>query len=240
MSVVTGGKTIFCEGKLTSLDYKLLNRVVEGLSDCTIVTSGSKFTVSIFAQGYYYPDEKQNKKYIIFRDRDFDAQPTPSIQLLQLSNKSGKNPTFLTYRACVENYLLDANLIHNYWVAKYQEKQENPTSKWGQKDSPGKDLILDWIEDSAKYLKDYQSVRWALGDLLNMSSAKERLKTTWTGGSGELPNKLTLQDCQTDALELINQFKQAVETAITQLDIAQYQDLMELQTRIEELGRRND
>ncbi|EDZ95544.1 MAG: hypothetical protein P5702_01440 [Limnospira sp. PMC 1291.21] len=32
MSVISGGKTIFCEGKESSLDYRFLNRLVEDIS----------------------------------------------------------------------------------------------------------------------------------------------------------------------------------------------------------------
>lgn len=213
MSVVSGGRTIFCEGKQTSLDYRLLSRVVEGISGdkCTIIPAGSKFTFSIFAQGYFFPNEVRNQRYIGFPDRDFDAQPTPSIQLLQLENRSGNLSIALTYRACVENYLLDTNLIHAYWTEKYTEKRDNPISKWGHGDSPGVETIAAWIETSARNLRFYQAVRWALGDLLSMGAARE-LKTTWTGGSGKLPKSLDLQDCQQQALALVARFRQTVES----------------------------
>ena len=113
-------------------------------------------------------------------------------------------------RACVENYLFDADLIHNYWQTKYIEKQDNPTSKWGHGDSPGVEAISAWIEEAARSLQDYQTVRWALADLLQSSATRHQFKTTWTGGSGKLPPSLTLQDCQTEAEALINQFQQAV------------------------------
>lgn len=202
-------KIIFCEGRQNSLDYRLLSRIVADISgdECTIVPAGSKFTFSVFAQGYFFPDEVTNQKYIIFRDRDFDVKPTPRIQLLTLGNQS----VALTHRSCIENYLLDANLIHDYWTANYSEKIENPTSKWGHEDSPGLEIIAAWIEASAKNLQFYQAVRWALGDLLSVSAAREQLKTTWTGNSGKLPESLELQYCQNQALELINRFKEAVE-----------------------------
>lgn len=214
MSVVSGEKTIFCEGKLSSLDYELLSRVVEGISGdkCTIIPAGSKFTFSIFAQGYFFPSEVANQRYIVFRDRDFDAKPTSSIQLLQLGNRLGNQFIALTYRSCVENYLLDSDLIHTYWTAKYTEKRENPTSKWAHGNSPGIETIGAWIETSARDLQFYQAVRWALGDLLSISAAREQLKTTWTGGSGRLPESLDLQSCHYQALELVNQFRKAVES----------------------------
>jgi hypothetical protein len=214
VSVVSGERTIFCEGKQTSLDYELLSRVVEGISGdkCTIIPAGSKFTFSIFAQGYFFPNEATNQRYIVFRDRDFDAKPTSSVQLLPLGNRLGNRSIALTYRSCVENYLLDTGLIHTYWTAKYIEKMENPTSKWAHEQSPGVETIAAWIETSARNLRFYQAVRWALGDLLSMSAAREQLKTTWTGGSGRLPESLDLQNCHDQALELVNQFRQAVKS----------------------------
>lgn len=90
MSVVSGGKIIFCEGKESSLDYSLLHRVVYGIPGdrCTIVPAGTKFTFSIFAEGYFSSNKAVNQKYIVFRAGDFDVQPTASCQLLQLDNNS--------------------------------------------------------------------------------------------------------------------------------------------------------
>ncbi|MGB8691699.1 MAG: hypothetical protein WCD53_30855 [Microcoleus sp.] len=217
MSVVSSGKIIFCEGKPSSLDYRLLNRVVDSLPGdrCTIVPVGSKFAFSTFADGYFSRNRAVNQKYIVFRDRDFDVQPTPNCGLLQLDNRSGNKPVALSYRTCVENYLLDADLIHTYWTEKYNEKQENKTSKWGHQNSPGADRISESIETSARKLQAYQAVRWALGDLVNMSAAREQLKTTWTN-TGKLPESLILQDCKNQALELVNQFRQAVESVTTE------------------------
>ncbi|MEG4397137.1 DUF4435 domain-containing protein [Microcoleus sp. BROC3] len=212
MSVVSSGKILFCEGAPTSLDYKLLNTLVDRITanTCTIVTVGSKFTFSKFAEGYFSASKALDPKYIVFLDRDFDVKPTDNCQLLQRANKSGNKSIFLSYRTCVENYLLDANLIHNYWEEKYNEKQDNPTSTWGHKNSPGVARISKLIETSARNLQAYQAVRWALGDLVNLSVAREQLKTTWTN-KGKLPKSLILQDCKIKALELVNQFRQAVE-----------------------------
>jgi hypothetical protein len=163
---------------------------------------------------YFFPDEVVNQRYIIFCDRDFDTKPTENIRLLELVTSRNQVFTYLTYRTCVENYLLDANLIHTYWTAKYAEKLDNPTSRWGHGNSPGIEAISTWIETSARNLQFYQAVRWALGDLLRISAAREQLKTTWTGGSGKLPKPelLDLQSCQNQALELINQFRQTVDS----------------------------
>ena len=142
----------------------------------------------------------------MLRDRDFDAIPTSDPKLIQLRKR-----IYLTHRACIENYLLDAKLIDAYWQEQYADKQENPTSKWGHGDSPGVEEIAAWIEASTRSLTDYQAVRWALGDLLRDPRSRKKLKTTWTGESGKLPDPLTLADCETKAEELINQFRQSVD-----------------------------
>ncbi|MEQ9358259.1 hypothetical protein [Coleofasciculus chthonoplastes] len=206
MSVVD--KVIFCEGKQTSLDIKLIERVLaeQPGQRLTIVSAGGKFTFSVFAQGYFFPDEAVNKRYIIFRDRDFDVQPTSEVKLLKLGQRC-----FLTHRACIENYLLDADLIHNYWQTKFAEKSENPLSKWGHGDSVGIETITAWIDRSARTLTDYEAVRWALADVAKPSVARSQLETTWTKGSGKLPTSLDLQSCQAKAKELIQTFREAVD-----------------------------
>ena len=48
MSVVSGGKIIFCEGKDTSLDYQLLSKIIADISGFnTIVPIGGKFNFSL-------------------------------------------------------------------------------------------------------------------------------------------------------------------------------------------------
>ncbi|MGL5192487.1 MAG: DUF4435 domain-containing protein [Chroococcales cyanobacterium] len=220
MSVVSGGRIIFCEGKETSLDSQLINQILAGIAGekYTIIPVGGKFNVSAFVSGYFSRNRGINPNYLIFCDRDFDVLPTDNIQLLQIAQSRGQSSTFLTHRACIENYLLDADLIHRYWCEKYAEKLDNPkTSKWGHKDSPGLSAINQWIETSARSLQFYQAVRWALGDLCNQGAARQQLKTTWTARSGQLPNSLELEDCVNQALQIVNSFKQNVESITPEL-----------------------
>ncbi|TAE61556.1 MAG: hypothetical protein EAZ76_15285 [Nostocales cyanobacterium] len=217
MTGVVRNKVIFCEG---NLDLDVLNKVIENQSNSvTIVASGSKFSFSVFIQAYFKNkndenDEKQNNeenqkntnKYLIFRDRDFDIEPTAEIKLLQI-DKLG-NRAFLSHRTCIENYLLYPELIHQYWITKYAEHSENPTiSKWGHGNSPGVDKITQWIEEAAKILRDYQAVRWALGNLCQLSASRQQLKTTWTK---KIPDSLSLSECKSRALSLINDFQNTV------------------------------
>lgn len=234
MSVASGnGVIIFCEGKEESLDYRLLDRLVSELdARPTIVPSGSKFDFSAFSRGYFSSKEITRKKYIIFRDRDFDIKPISTIQLLELPRSRTSQhpiPIFLSYRSCVENYLLEPNQIDQYWQERYSEKLEN-NSKWGHGDSPGIAVITAWIEEAARNLQFYQAVRWALGDLTNISAAKSHLKTTWTAGSGQLPTSLAPQFCRDEAINLINNFLQAAsEVTIEKFEtqLTYYQELFD-------------
>ncbi len=44
-----------------------------------------------------------------------------------------------------------------------------------------------------------------------MSITHSRLKTTWTGASGKLPVSLAIEDCQSEGINLINQFRGSIE-----------------------------
>jgi hypothetical protein len=233
---VVSGKFIFCEGKENSLDIRLLNRILERIpaERVTIVPSGGKFSFSVFISGYLsstnlititnkrMPEvSNSNKRYIVFRDRDFDQEPSSTIGLIRLRDY------FLTHRACVENYFLDADLIDSYWQEKYQEKQDNPGSKWGHSNSPGVEIISEWIKSAAKNLAAYQAVRWSLGNLSQNTAGRSQIKTTWTKNSGRLPESLVLEECRTEAIQLITQFKEAVDTITPEKfeeNLAKYQE----------------
>jgi hypothetical protein len=208
VSVISGNKIIFCEGEPYSLDYLLLNRLLETIKVPFITVSvGGKFSFSTFARGYFSKKRERQKEehqnYIVSRDRDFDAIPTQDVHLLKLDTRLGNKNVFLTHKACIENYLIDDTLIHEYWAEKYTEKQEKPASKWGHGDSPGLEAISKWIQNSAEKIKDYQVIRWALSDLIRESNIHSRLKTTWTDSSGNLPDSLLIEDCLLQGINLI-------------------------------------
>ncbi|MGK7928239.1 MAG: hypothetical protein AB4290_23840 [Spirulina sp.] len=79
-------------------------------------------------------------------------------------------------------------------------------------------------------MKDYQAVRWALGDILQ-SAAQKQLKTTWTGGSGKLPSSLTFSDCCEEAVKLIEEFREI--TSLVNQENFEHK-LNEYQTRFEQ------
>lgn len=205
MSVVSG-KVVFCEGQTGSLDYRLLDILLDGIPEPpTIVPCGSKFGFPNFASGYF--SGNTNVPWIAFRDRDFDKEPPTEPALLQLNSRK----VFLSHRTTIENYLLDAVLIHRYWTEKFLQSTKIPSSRWAWGDSPGEAAIREEIETAAREISDYQAVRWALGHLTNVGGARKQLATTWTKNSGNLPQSLKLEACRKEAVELIRRFREAVD-----------------------------
>ena len=199
MNVTGGGtKLVFCEGEPQSLDYRLLNGLLRDRPPATLVVpSGGKQGLRAFIRGrltgYQNPP-----RYVAFRDRDFDVEPPASIALIR---PYPDRSIFLSYRAAVENYLIDAALIDGYW-----NEHSNSASNWNHGDSPGIDDIASWIDDAARGLIDYQAARWALASL-KPSERWPELSTTWTDGSGHLPTSLAEDDCLVSAKRLVSDFK---------------------------------
>jgi len=114
VNVIGGGtKLLFCEGEPQSLDFRLLNGLLRGRPPTTlIVPSGGKQGLRSFIRGrlagYSSP-----LPYVVFRDRDFDVEPPIDVTLI---SPQPDGTMFLTYRAAVKNYLLDATLIDSYWT----------------------------------------------------------------------------------------------------------------------------
>ena len=214
MSVVGRGKVVFCEGKDQSLDYRLLDRLFRDMTKerPTIVPAGGKFTFSVFSEGYFSGLKPELKPHcLVFRDRDFDAFPTENIGLVPFQKNTGSSSVLMTHRTCIENYLLDATLMHEYWTNSYEKQQLYPSMRWSYKNSPGIEALKSWIMDSALALVNYQAVRWCLAELLNSRGDRKSLKTTWTGGSGNLPKDLNLDHCKQCATEMINEFQKSIE-----------------------------
>ena len=192
-----GTKLLFCEGGMESLDVQLLNRLLLGRTGTLIVPAGGKQGLRSFIDGHlasFAPYELP--EFLAFRDRDFDALPPDTPRLNRLS---GEKPIFLSYRPCIESYLLDADLIVDYWT-----KHER-TPRWCHGPSPGRDEILDWINKAAEDILHYQTVRWALARL-KQSDRWPEVRTTWTKGSGYLPPSRAQDACRTEGRKLVTCF----------------------------------
>ena len=198
MSVI-GGDTmlVFCEGEPQSLDSRLLSSLLRGRPPTPlIVPLGGKQGLRSFIRGrltgYSSPPP-----YVAFRDRDFDVEPPDEVGLI---SPQPDRPIYLTYRAAIENYLLDATVIDRYWTGHSQDAPQ-----WNHGNSPGAADIQSWMDDAARELSSYQAVRWALSSL-KPSHRWPELGTTWTNGSGDLPNSLAEGDCLAQAKNLVSNY----------------------------------
>ena len=225
MSVVSG-KIVFCEGIPTSLDSLLLNRLLDKISGerVTIVGSGGKFTFSVFATGYFAQRGTANQPYLVFRDRDFDRRPSGNIQLLEF----GRLPMFLTHRACIENYLLDAALIHAYWtegsgrlpeLLSFSACHDEAVILIEQFRQAIKSITKEAFEARLTHYRTQfdQSEFW-----------EEKQYFIWFHGK-DLQKAMQQQNAQ--YISLKNFFKWAV----TRIDFTQHADLNELRAKIEQL-----
>jgi len=151
-----------------------------------------------FIEGYLgsYPGSQPG--YLGFRDRDFDAEPPEHPGLIRLQ---GEKPIWLSHRAAVENYLIDADLLRQYWT----ERESAPA--WAHGPALSITEIEDHIRESARELADYQAVRWALAKLKPGLRWPE-IHTTWTkDGSGDIPSSLDYDDCLAQACQLTASFQ---------------------------------
>jgi hypothetical protein len=195
-------KIVFCEGRPGSLDDLLLGRLMP-VGEVLIQPVGGKRGLRTFIDGYLgsYPGSKP--KYLGFCDRDFDVEPPKRPELIRLS---GEKPIWLSHRAAVENYLIDTDLLWQYWT----ERESTPG--WAHGPALSTDEIEDHIRESARELADYQAVRWGLARLKPGSRWPE-IRTTWTrNGSGDLPASLVYDDCLTQACQLATSFQDRIQS----------------------------
>jgi len=194
-------RIIFCEGRPGSLDSLLLGHIMP-VGRVLIQPVGGKHGMRAFIEGYLgsYPGESQ-PGYLGFRDRDFDLDPPEAPQLIRLP---GEKPIWLSHRAAVENYLIDANLMWQYWT----ERESTPGWAYGPALSVTE--IESHIRESARELADYQAVRWALARLKPGPRWPE-VRTTWTQGSGVIPSSLNYDDCVAQAHRLVTSFQDQVQ-----------------------------
>ncbi|MFQ5491525.1 MAG: hypothetical protein ACE5GE_12455 [Phycisphaerae bacterium] len=200
MSVASSGTSlVFCEGRPSSMDAQLLNRMIP-TSSTLVVPVGGKRGMRAFIEGRLSVHSKL-PSYIGFRDRDFDSEPPDQDILIKPEAKSADSkPIYLSRLACVESYFLEAGLLHTYW-AKHQD-----SPKWQHGGVPEEESIASWVEQAARKIAPYQAVRWALASLKPGERWPE-LRTTWTKGSGSLPTNLEYDECLAKALKLVAKYQ---------------------------------
>jgi hypothetical protein len=193
--VATPITVIFCEGRPNGLDHLILEHI-NLPAGIRIQPVGGKHGLAAFIEGYLSTHPREG--YIAFRDRDFDADPPETPQLISWP---GEKPIYLCYRTAIENYVIDAGLIRRYW----EEYASAPNWKYGP--APSAAQIDEHIQKSAAELTDYQAVRWALAKM-RPGPRWPRIGTTWTrGGSGDIPASLDYDDCMRRACQLTQSFQ---------------------------------
>jgi hypothetical protein len=192
---------IFCEGRPGSLDDLLLSHILP-IGGALIKPVGGKRGMRAFIEGHLTSySEASRPAYLGFRDRDFDVEPPGHPELIRLR---GEKTIWLTHRAAIENYFIDADLIWQYWA----EREDAP--KWAHGPALSVTEIEGHIRASARELVDYQAVRWALSRLKPGPRWPE-IRATWTTGSGDIPASLGYDDCLNQACRLITDFQTQIE-----------------------------
>jgi hypothetical protein len=176
--------TIYCEGKRGSHDFDILEKVMDGLN-CAITPLGGKRGTNAIIEFNEKGKTVHSDFYCMFRDRDFDF-PIPYIEELTFDG----NKTYCSYRTTIENYLFDIKLFFAFLEEKKLKEIYHIHSE---------DETIKLFIETAKSIKYYQSVRHTLGKIRFGNS----FETTWTKGSGYLPEKLDLDTCKNEGAKLV-------------------------------------
>ena len=187
---ISVGPAIFCEGTPNSYDAKILNRLVP--TGVTIVPTGSKHSMGAYVEAHFrnfIPE--QRPPYLCFRDRDFDAEPPLQPALME----AGRKQSFLSYRTCIENYLLDPQLFAEYCKANHLPATLQ------------QDTFRQWFLESAQMVRHYQAARWTLTELAR-TSKPPRWKSSWIVNDSKLPDDLSHQACLGQVLQLATDYLQ--------------------------------
>ncbi len=192
---------LFCEGKETSLDYLVFNKLLtqQSLANITLIPLNGVGSSTAFVDGYIRRGGvlKIDRAYFI-RDRDFDFPIPVQPGIIEVKRNGGlanNVSIYSSYRTTLENYLINARILHEFL------SDQTPISQCD---------VQKLIENAARSILDYSIVRHALGKLRKSIS----LNTTWVPqGSGTLPDLTTLGSldaCRAKAHELINTYQREV------------------------------
>lgn len=197
----------------SSPDHLLYNRIIreQFAGELTIKPFGGVRGLTQFVQGYLSGYEKgKEPPHLVIRDRDFLDQDVDNYQLssdVQLLKVHRNEPIYAVHRTCIENYFLDANLLHKYLKPRTQSQT-------------GKTLTLEnmahLIEQSGVEISDYQAVRWALAKLQPQGgwpNIPHSLGRKFS--SGALPASLDYADCLREAASLQAAFAQSTDKIAT-------------------------
>lgn len=192
MISTSGATLLFCEGEPTSLDHALLSYLPYRTSP-RLIPAGGKQGIPSFVSGAL-SGRPEEPPYLVFRDRDLDAEPPQQPQLVQLHPTK---PIYSGYRSCIESYFLSGTVMVTYWNEALTKRGPSPLS------STQFDGV---IEVAARKVADYQAVRWGLKKLAREHYATD-LPDKLADDSGGLPADLSYAGCVDDATSVINGYR---------------------------------
>lgn len=181
---------IYCEGKLGSHDFFVLNKIVANLN-IEIQPIGGTRGAEMAIQAH----ELTNKSavFLFFRDRDFETFKQPILS---------DGYTYYSHRTTIENYLFDHNRFYGFIEAKKLHRRYKLKSL-----SEVQTLFI----KAAKQIAYYQALRYTIAQLRNPNE----LDTTWLSqGSGALPTLFELNNkplCRQKALAHLAVAKQETD-----------------------------
>jgi hypothetical protein len=175
---------VFVEG---DYDYRIMVQIAP--TGILVVRGAGKNGQRAFMQGYEKAQAATASRVLIgFRDRDFDRAIPEKAGLDLVGN------IFFSHRRTIENYLLRPENFASYISATNSAKFQGLTEA----------VVHDLLIESAKELKFYQAARQSLGEV----RVSNDLGTTWTSGSGALPDHLGADDCLSSSLSLLTDYAQ--------------------------------
>ena len=189
---------IFCEGKVEgaqSLDTKILSKLLSGIEPKTIVPVGGKRSLSAYMDGYVKRGGVIKPDFIFgLRDRDFDFQIPSEVDIIEQGNMGSKKRVFATYRTCMENYLLNPQILVQFLT------ENNITINLSD--------VSEWLKESAYTIRYYTAARHALGQV----QISTKIVLTWTGGSGNIPTDLGQDFCLSESIKIIEAYRRPLES----------------------------
>jgi hypothetical protein len=147
--------TIYCEGKKGSIDFDILERIVQAIqikgdSAVQIRPIGGKQGAGAIIN-YIEQGVASSKFKLFFRDRDFDF-PIPESPILEPDRERGYQ--YFGYRNTIENYLFDPSVFWEFIVSDPRLVRFNLHSE--------RDVKHVFVQ-AADRIKFYQAARHAMG-----------------------------------------------------------------------------
>lgn len=197
--------TIYTEGKASSADYEVVNKVVDGLMVGPVITpiGGKKGAGSVI--GVYETLAMRSDHYLFFRDRDFDA-PVPDVPKLVPGKQQW---LYYSYRTTIENYLIS----RASFVAALPSTLGVSVAEAGAR-----------YDEAARRIRFHEAVRHTLGELrvpVDFDSNTEKK-------SGRLPADLSEEACRATGLKAMSDEKAKTEKWTEENFLAIYQKWLDL------------